>query len=965
MKQHKLIALILGISVLICLISNSAPSVAIDMKRLAELDSSVEELVNAKKYSEALPLAKELVSDRQLVYGETNSDTISATKDLADIYLKTGDFTNAEHLYQRSLHIIEKIAGPENADVATLLGSLALLYIEMGDYMKAETLCQRSLNIREKLLGLEHPDTIVSLNNLALIYDYMGNYAKAESLYQKDLQIIAKISGQESLDYAKALNNLACLYSEMGDYHIAESFYLRSLQIQNRVYGPGHPDTATTIDNLAGVYHADGNFAAAEPLYQKSVQIMNNFLGPENPDTCTALNNLAGLYCSMGDYEKAKPIYQRNLQAMLKMFGPEHPNTAAAFNNLAALYGYIGNHNEAVSFFQRSLQIQSRTLGLEHPDTLTTINNLSFELIKQGNLGLALDYARKGQIISEHILGNVLAFASEHQRFEYNGTQTPYALLATLGSPMYLAETIIHNKGIILDSELEDKLIAAKSPNQEIRNQIDELNNAGRLLYKIQMSTPDEFLPTRITNRQEQMQTKATQVEELQKELALNFASVGQTRRSLKLKLREVEETLKSDTVLLEYIRYENIIEGKNQYGVLIIDSQKVALKDASAVEPIWVQLGAATEIDAKLQQYITLMRSHDRGDVGILKTLCDQIMAPVLKHLPNGVTNLIISPDAELNFLSFATLIDPQDRFLAERYRIKYVASGRDLVYGRMVTNANPELAVFANPEFDQAPGATPLPHTNTVNLAMLGTDQRDYNGYSLASLPNTEQEARFLSSKSSDWHLKPSIFTGSAATEAQVKALHSPYILHLATHGFFLPDTEPTNQPPHLSLDRKLPVVLHNPMQRSGLALAGAQVTLEAWKRGEVPDPDNDGILMAQEVGLLDLQNTWLVTLSACDTGIGEARAGEGVMGLRRGFIQAGAQNLLMTLWPVSDKWTADLMAAFYDRAMKTRNAPDALAEVQREYLIKLKQEKNPVMAARLAGPFVMNFQGRPGNN
>jgi CHAT domain-containing protein len=243
-----------------------------------------------------------------------------------------------------------------------------------------------------------------------------------------------------------------------------------------------------------------------------------------------------------------------------------------------------------------------------------------------------------------------------------------------------------------------------------------------------------------------------------------------------------------------------------------------------------------------------------------------------------------------------------------------------------------------------------------------MLSTDRRDYSGCSLPQLPNTAQEAEYLQAKSSSWHLKPATFTGTEATEAQVKALHSPYILHLATHGFFLPDIQPTNQTRTLQFDQKMPVVLHNPMQRSGLALAGAELTLDAWKRGEVPDTENDGILMADEVALLDLQNTWLVTLSACDTGIGEARAGEGVLGLRRGFIQAGAQNLLMTLWPVSDKWTVDLMKGFYDVAMRTGNAPDALADVQREYLVKLKTEKNLVFAARLAGPFVMNFQGKP---
>jgi CHAT domain-containing protein len=151
-------------------------------------------------------------------------------------------------------------------------------------------------------------------------------------------------------------------------------------------------------------------------------------------------------------------------------------------------------------------------------------------------------------------------------------------------------------------------------------------------------------------------------------------------------------------------------------------------------------------------------------------------------------------------------------------------------------------------------------------------------------------------------------------------------------------------------------------NPMHRSGLALAGAQNTVEAWKREEVPPVENDGILTAEDVSTLDLQGTWLVTLSACDTGSGEARAGEGVMGLRRGFIQAGAQNLLVTLWPISDEVTVQIMSDFYEAAHKTGNAPEALAEVQRNWLVKLRTEKGLMQAVNLAGPLIMSSQGKP---
>ena len=158
-----------------------------------------------------------------------------------------------------------------------------------------------------------------------------------------------------------------------------------------------------------------------------------------------------------------------------------------------------------------------------------------------------------------------------------------------------------------------------------------------------------------------------------------------------------------------------------------------------------------------------------------------------------------------------------------------------------------------------------------------------------------------------------------------------------------FFCRSGTPGRQKTGPSRNAEIPKsVLANPMYRSGLALAGAQRTLQAWSRGEVPPTENDGILTAEEVGGLKLNGTWLVALSACETGGGEARSGEGVMGLRRGFVQAGAQNLLMTLWPISDDTTVRIMLDFYEAAFKSGNAPQALADVQRDWLVKLRKER-----------------------
>jgi CHAT domain-containing protein len=188
------------------------------------------------------------------------------------------------------------------------------------------------------------------------------------------------------------------------------------------------------------------------------------------------------------------------------------------------------------------------------------------------------------------------------------------------------------------------------------------------------------------------------------------------------------------------------------------------------------------------------------------------------------------------------------------------------------------------------------------------------------------------------------------------------------LATHGFFEPEdpTQEANSDETQSLGVKSDLTksrfFKNPMHRSGLALAGANTTIEAWRRGEAPPIEEDGILTAEDVSTLDLKGTWLVTLSACDTGSGEAKAGQGVMGLRRGFVEAGAQNLLMTLWPISDQSTVQIMSDFYEAAHESGNAPEALAKVQRQWLVRLRKKQGLADAVNLAGPFIMSSQGRP---
>jgi CHAT domain-containing protein len=201
-------------------------------------------------------------------------------------------------------------------------------------------------------------------------------------------------------------------------------------------------------------------------------------------------------------------------------------------------------------------------------------------------------------------------------------------------------------------------------------------------------------------------------------------------------------------------------------------------------------------------------------------------------------------------------------------------------------------------------------------------GNEKRGIEELTFGPLPGTRKESDVLPPRFKGWKWKVrDPMMGKDATKEAPLRIHSPYILH-PTHGFLESkhDLAVPVTPPYIGFANRMKnsKFFENPMHRSSLALAGAQATLEAWMRGEAPPRANDGILTAEDVSALDLKGTWLVCLSACDTGSSEVQAGEGVIGLRRGYIEAGTENLLRTLWSVSDEATVQIMSDFYEHSL-----------------------------------------------
>ena len=874
-----------------------------------------------------------------------------------------GEYAKAEPLLQEALRIYQQVLGKEHPYTAISLDNLASLYRVMGEFAKAEPLLQEALRTRQKILGSEHPDTAVSLNNLGELYETMGEYAKAEPLYQEAIQIWQKILGSEHPDTATGLNNLALLYQAMGEYAKAEPLLQEALRIRHKVLGPEDPDTAASLNNLAVLYWAMGEYAKAEPLYQEALQIWQKVLGPEHPATAKSLNNLGLVYQAMGEYAKAEPLLQEALRIRQKVLGPEHPETAESLNNLAMLYYATGEYGKAEPFYREALRILQAVLGPEHPGTATSRDNLAFCEFDLGRIDEATAVARQAAAAELTMLSKIFSFTSEQQRLAYLDIFHPYRLFPFLkGTEADFAAAILRYKGVVLDSIIEDRLLAEATDGSEDQKLAEQLNLDKRQLGQLLLQ-PAQDLSDKTNQRINALEGEVEKIESL---FAQHVAGLGQARRALGVSLEQVQQTIPDDGALIEYLRYAGYLgKGKWEwrYGAIVLFSKGA---------PLWIPLGKLNEIEHLARRYGSLVRDSSQEDElsANLQALFEALWAPIGRALPSQTKRVIISPDGELNFISFATLLAKDKQFLAEKYDVQYVASGRDLLRELKPSTAK-EVVLFANPDFGLSSTTMSAKADNDSSGAgsklIRGTEKREIEDWSFENLAGTQEESDELNKKFAGWGWTLTNFTKEKATKEALLKIHSPYILHLATHGFFAKEDPSATQTESGALlnDRKSVTkskFFKNPMHRSGLALAGAQTTIEAWKRDEVPPVENDGILTAEDVSTLDLQGTWLVTLSACDTGSGEARAGEGVMGLRRGFIQAGAQNLLMSLWPISDEVTVQIMSDFYEAAHNSGNAPEALAQVQRKWLLKLRAEKGLAQAVNLAGPFIVSSQGKP---
>jgi CHAT domain-containing protein/Tfp pilus assembly protein PilF len=887
-------------------------------------------------YTQAEPLYQRALVINEEVLGSMHPATATVLTNLAGLYETMGAYARAEPLYQRAVAINETVFGSEHPETATSLNNLAYLYDTMGAYTQAEPLYQRALAIYEDGLGSEHQYTATALNNLAGLYDTMGAYAQAEPLYERALAIREKVLGPEHPDTANLLNNLGVLYQVTGAYAQAEPLYQRALMIREKVLGPEHPRTADSLNNLAELYRATGAYAASEPLYQKALAIREKVLGSEHPDTAGSLNNLGLLYGTTEVYTKAESLLQRALSIYEKGMGLEHPYTATSFNNLADLYSATGAYAKAGPLYQRALAINEKILGSEHPTTATSLDNLADLSWVTGNQSAAVALSERAQAIREKNTAVMLLSGSEIRKQKYLQQFRWYtfgnismSLLLAGGQATQLGLTsVLQAKGRVLDAMADSVGRLRQSVKPDDRALLEQLVAVAQQSSTLIYQSYGRFSPDVYRQRVDALATKQTQLEA---ELSTRNAAFRQ--QVAPITLAAVQAALSADSVLVEWYRYhpydpkatkkQRAKFGKARYVAYVLKGEG---------EPAVVDVGDAETIEQLIYDFRSGLGDPANTYVKqVAMDLSDKVMKPLHPLLRNA-KRLLVSPDGALNLIPFGALRDESGTYLAMRYEITYLTSGRDLVrVGTPTTNSN--AVVVANPDYGRSTKMVAQAASSAQPSRSLDLDR---GGMTFTPLPGTVKEANVLTPLLKV--KKEDLLTHAQATEAKVKHLKSPRILHVATHGFFLKD----NELPVTALrgggfaHDQDPVPLgENPLLRSGLALAGANL-----RRSGAQD---DGILTAAEVAQMDLRGTQLVVLSACETGVGDVQNGEGVYGLRRALVLAGAETQVASLWKVPDAATKDLMVEYYQRLLQGEGRSAALREAQRT-MIKSKTRSHP---------------------
>jgi len=879
-------------------------SLNIDM---GEFDQAEGQLENATE------IVKEASGKKSLNY-------YLALMELAKLYQISGKYKQADETMQKAYKYLDKSGERLGLNVGSS-EELAALYIAQGRYKAAEDIIKRSIDLNEKKYGIDHYRLVKPLSLYSELYLVTGDYIDAEKNVKRALDLSEKTLGDTSVPYMDNLTLLAEIHVAMGNYKEAKEIYTDSRNLIQQKFGEGNIREARILEKLADVNFKsdDADIKVINGLLDKAKEIIITNFNSSHPSYADLLEYHGKVYMEYGKFAEAEENIMDARTIWFAVHGKHHIKLARNEMLLGDLKYKEEKFKEAYVNFKTASENFKNILDDGHPEYINTRSKMGRSLFASGDfIGAMKVYDETTEKYLEYLTLYFPSLSEKEKGSYWNSIKDDFEAYNTLaikfaGSKSKTRKTLgniysfkLSTKAILQSSSAKLKNRVVNSGDGDLIFRFEQYNEKKELLIKGLSMSASERLENNVD-----MGELEKEINSLEKDLSEESEEFSQIFDNEQYNWKNVKKTLKPNEYAIEIVRFrywDKVFTDSILYAALVVHSKSKA--------PEMVLLSNGNELDGKFFKYYTNVIKYKAKD----KRSYGEFWAEIDALIPDSST-IYISADGVYNQMNIETLVDSSGYYMIDKDDIYYVSNTKDLVLNategyKQVYETNSAFLI-GNPKF--AGDVSKIDMGNKVS--------------SIDPLPGAEKEILNITKLMAKKNWKYRTLIGDSATESSIKAMESPRVFHVATHGFFM--NEVTNEKNVGKED-----IADNPLLRSGLLFTGAG---ELLANNNIYDFNKaDGILTAYEAMNLNLDNTELVILSACETGRGEIKSGEGVYGLQRSFIVAGADNVVMTLFKVNDQVTQELMNDFYSHWLAGESKREAFQNAKKR--IKEKYE-NPI--------------------
>ena len=828
-------------------------------------------------YKEALTYASAI---KRKGLEELKNDTLKYKKYLlyagAANYF-TGGYKKAEPLYDELLVIIRSEQVPDTNYYGIVLSNIGLNYFMLARYELAEPYLSEVVEYYKKTKGEENAFYIGNLNYLAQTYNNMGLYTEGEEMAKKVCDVTRRNKTKDYLSYSNALTTLGLFYCSRMRYDEAETIYKEVVSLYKANMNTNSMDYATVLDNLGSVYSYAGKYDEAYS-YSAEAQKLRKTLSPHSKYYASvSYNNIALIYYRKGDLKMAEKNFKLAYEGIKDLLGENNYLPVNVLSSLSMLYAEEGKYDEAEASFRKVL------------------DNL---VIRIKNYFPLMSEKEKEQF-----------YFTLDQNFEVFNA---FALKRYKEKPSIMADVYNYQlvtKALLLNSTQKVKYGILNSGDQSLIDLYKQWIEKRELLSQLYNSSKEDLKTSGLSIEKEESETN-----ELEKTLSKKSAVFASAQNENKYTWESIKAGLKPGEAAVEIIRirsfYHEIFTDTITYAALIVTPETVKY-------PQLVLLPNGGEMEKRNFQYYRNLIKQQLTD----SLSYNAFWKPIAEKL-KGAKKVYLSPDGIYNLVNLNALLNLETKkYIFEETEIHLVSNSKDILKLKSPTvfNKDEMIYLFGYPDYnlnDVSSGGFKEEKTkNNLDRSVSDSLSR-WSANNFTELPGTKIEIENISKVIDSKNQKYKSYLKQDANEKNIKETKSPDILHIATHGYFIEFNEE---------DVKLQ---KNPLLRSGLALSGSNRFSQGKKETQNGE---DGILTAYEAMNLQLEGTKLVVLSACETGLGKVQNGEGVYGLQRAFLAAGAKNIIMSLWKVNDEATQQLMTLFYKNLFEMKEIRPAFQKAQ----------------------------------